>query len=80
VVAVYFTHDPPPDAAEHVEFFRAPVTFNAPLDALVVSSSCLNAVLSQADSVLASILERHIQMLLAIGPGRRLWRAAPPTC
>jgi len=71
VVAVYFTHEAPRSTAEHDALFRAPVSFKAPLDALVVARSCLDAVLTQADSVLASILERHVKMLLASGPGAR---------
>lgn len=71
VVAVYFGHPAPRRTAEYRELFQGPVSFGAPVDALVVERACLDAVLSQADSVLASILERHVEMLLASGPRAR---------
>ena len=68
VDGVYFTHPAPPETAVYARLFAGPVHFGAPVDALLIPRACLDAELSQADSVLASILERHVALLLARGP------------
>jgi AraC-like DNA-binding protein len=73
VDAVFFRHAAPPQTAEYCELFGGPVTFGAPADAALIPRACLDAPLLQADSALASILERHVQLLLGSGPpGPRL--------
>src|SRR5262245_54802439 len=64
VDAVYFRHPAPEETAEYREVFQGPVTFSAPVDAVLIPRACLDAELIQADSALASILERHVQLLL----------------
>jgi AraC-like DNA-binding protein len=68
VLATYFRHDPPENSAAHHEIFGERVVFRAPIDALVIPTDCLDAKLIQSDPALASILERHVQMLLATPP------------
>ena len=72
VDAVYFRHEAPPDTAGYREVFRGPVSFGAPVDAVLIPRSALDFELLQADSALASILERHVKLLLGSSPG-------PPT-
>jgi hypothetical protein len=67
VEAVYFRHAAPEQTAEYREVFRGPVRFGAPVDAVLVARACLDATLREADSALASILERHVRMLLGDG-------------
>jgi AraC-like DNA-binding protein len=64
VDAVYFRHESPGDTAAYREVFEAPVIFAAPVDAIAIPLASLDAELIQADSALASILERHVQLLL----------------
>src|SRR5262245_40909708 len=64
VDAVYFRHDAPRETAEYREVFQGPVTFAAPVDAVLIPRASLDAELIQADSALASILERHVKLLL----------------
>lgn len=69
VLAVYFRHPEPEPTQAYREVFRGPVRFGAPVDAAVVPRACLDAALREADSALASILERHVRMLLGDGAG-----------
>jgi AraC-like DNA-binding protein len=69
VDAVYFRHEAPRDTAEYAEVFQGPVTFAAPVDAVLIRNACLDAELIQADSALASILERHVKLLLGASSG-----------
>jgi AraC-like DNA-binding protein len=64
VEAVYFRHPAPEQTAAYREVFGGPVRFGAPVDAVLVARACLDAPLREADSALASILERHVQLLL----------------
>ena len=72
VDAVYFQHAAPPRSAEYAALFRGPVSFGAPVDAVLIPRSALDLELLQADSALASILERHVKLLLGSSPN-------PPT-
>src|SRR5262245_502121 len=69
VDAVYFRHEAPREVAEYAELFQGPVTFAAPVDAVLIPLASLDAELIQADSALASILERHVQLLLGASSG-----------
>ena len=68
VVAAYFRHEPPAHSEAYRALFGERVVFRAPIDAMVIPTACLEAKLIQADPALASILERHIQMLIATPP------------
>jgi AraC-like DNA-binding protein len=72
VDAVYFRHEAPAETDEYREVFRGPVSFGAPVDAALIPRQALDFELLQADSALASILERHVKLLLGPEPG-------PPT-
>jgi AraC-like DNA-binding protein len=65
VETAYFRHTAPDRIDAYHEIYGERVIFRAPVDALVVPTECLDAQLIQADPALASILERHIQMVLA---------------
>jgi len=69
VRAVYFRHEAPRETAEYAALFQGPVTFSAPVDAVLIPHACLDAELIQADSALASILERHVKLLLGAASG-----------
>jgi AraC-like DNA-binding protein len=75
VDAVYFRHEAPAHTDEYDALFGGPVIFRAPVDALVIPVSCLEVDLTQADSALASILERHVKLLVADGPAGTTLRA-----
>lgn len=68
VLATYFRHEPPAHSDAYHEIFGERVIFRAPIDAMVIPTDCLDAKLIQSDPALASILERHVQMLLATPP------------
>jgi AraC-like DNA-binding protein len=72
VDAVYFRHAAPARTDEYRDVFRGPVSFGAPVDAALIPRTALDCELLQADSALASILERHVKLLLGSSPG-------PPT-
>jgi AraC-like DNA-binding protein len=75
VDAVYFRHPAPAETGEYRDAFRGPVSFGAPVDAALIPRAALDLELLQADSALASILERHVQLLLGSSPGPRTLQA-----
>jgi len=72
VHAVYFRHAAPERTEEYRALFRGTVSFGAPVDAVLIPRTALDLELLQADSALASILERHVKLLIGASPG-------PPT-
>lgn len=68
VEAVYFRHAPGETGDAYRRIFGERVVFGAPVDALVIPSECLESPLIQADPALASILERHVRMILTRPP------------
>lgn len=68
VDAVYFRHPAPAETDEYRDVFRGPVSFGAPVDAALIPRAALDFELLQADSALASILERHVTLLLGSSP------------
>lgn len=68
VDAVCLRHAAPEQTDEYRALFRGPVTFGAPVDAALIPRAALDFELLQADSALASILERHVKLLLGASP------------
>lgn len=66
--AVWFTHSPPADEAEHRRVFGAPVHFHRPTNSLVFERAFLDHPIANADPRLYRILERHIDDALARMP------------
>lgn len=65
VSEVLFPHSPPADLERYQKFFRCTVRFNAPFLGMRFPAAVLGFPLPQADSVLADLLNRHAQDLLA---------------
>jgi AraC-like DNA-binding protein len=61
---VRFQHAAPGDISEHTRIFRAPLVFNQPRSALVISSKHLDRPIFPADPELLEILERYALNLL----------------
>jgi AraC-like DNA-binding protein len=53
----FFQHGPPADASEYERFFRCPVRFDAPFNALTLPRDLLDLPVLHADPELASVLE-----------------------
>ncbi len=68
--AVHFIGAAPPDTREHARIFKAPVLFGQPVEAIFFDASWLDQPYLQADPTLASMLDRHAQLLLAKLPPR----------
>jgi len=67
---VSFQHAQPQNTAEHQRIFRAPVSFDMPVNELVFDRSILDLPLMKADPDLCAVLDRHAEELLARFPRR----------
>ena len=63
--AVHFVGPAPSDLREHARIFRAPVLFGQKIEAIVFDASYLDQPYLTAEPALASMLDRHAQLLLA---------------
>jgi AraC-like DNA-binding protein len=63
--AVWFTHRAPRRTGEQEQFFRAPVRWERPYDALVLSAADLRRPFRTADPELLPALVRHAEEILA---------------
>jgi AraC-like DNA-binding protein len=61
---VWFAHPIPEDTSEHERIFRAPLRFEAPIDALVLDSSLLDVRVREADPALQRVLEDYLERAL----------------
>jgi len=64
-VAVEFTFAEPEDVSEHRRFFRAPLQFAQPFNALVLHASDLDRPLVHAEPELREVLERRVREVIA---------------
>ncbi len=62
---VLFPHAAPKDLERYQKFFRCTIRFNAPYLGMRFPAAVLDFPLPQADSVLAGVLDRHAQDLIA---------------
>jgi AraC-like DNA-binding protein len=62
---VLFPHPAPRDLERYQKFFRCTIRFNAPFLGMRFPAAVLDFPLPQADSVLAGVLDRHAQDLIA---------------
>ena len=72
--AVWFAHPSPTSSADHVRFFGAPVTFDAPSDRLLFAPTLLDAPLFTAAPVIAQTLARRLQEIERADEGDPLVR------
>ncbi|MEO6419921.1 MAG: AraC family transcriptional regulator [Polyangiaceae bacterium] len=63
--AIHFVGPAPADTREHVRVLKAPVLFGQPVEALMFDASWLDQPYLTAEPALASMLDRHAQLLLA---------------
>jgi AraC-like DNA-binding protein len=68
--AVHFVGAAPADTREHARIFKGPVLFEQTVEGLVFEASWLEQPFLQADPMLASMLDRHAQLLLQKLPSR----------
>jgi AraC-like DNA-binding protein len=61
---VWFAHPIPEDTLEHERIFRAPLRFEAPVDALVMDTAWLEVRVREADPALRRVLEDYLERLL----------------
>jgi AraC-like DNA-binding protein len=61
---VRLAHPAPPDVTEHSRFFRCPIRWRAPSDALVLPAEMLDTPLLMANDGLALVLDRYALELL----------------
>ncbi len=61
---VRFATPPPPSDAEHRRFFGCPVTFEAPVSAIVIDRASLALPTKRPEPQLGTILERHADSLV----------------
>ena len=64
-VAVEFAFAEPEDVSEHRRFFRAPLQFAQPFNALVLQASDLDRPLVHAEPELREVLERRVREVIA---------------
>jgi AraC-like DNA-binding protein len=69
-ITVEVQHAEPDDTSEHARLFRCPITFDAPVNKVVVDSGSLSLPIEKADAGLCRMLDRHAQDLLAKYPPR----------
>ncbi len=62
---IRFRHSAPTDVSAHEAFFRAPLRFDAPDNAIVIDAKLLDTPLLKADPELARFFQRHGDALLA---------------
>ena len=61
---VHFAHDAPDDLAEHRAFFRAPLTFDEPVNQLVFGREELQRRFHSADPGLSGVARRRLEKML----------------
>jgi AraC-like DNA-binding protein len=61
---VWFAHPIPEDTSEHERIFRAPLRFEAPVDALMLDSAHLDVRVRDADPALRRVLEDYLARVL----------------
>jgi AraC-like DNA-binding protein len=61
---VWLAHPPPRDTSAHARFFRCPIRWRAPSDALFIDARLLDAPLLKTNSRLAELLDGYARELL----------------
>ena len=66
---VRFAHPPPPDPAEHVDFFQTTVHFSRGENALVLPAALLDTPCARAEPALVAVLDQYAADRLERAPG-----------